>query len=71
MRLRSAGLWASHIGLAIGFAVPRSEGTPVSRFGVPARGWRSEIKLSECQDNQTLIAASAPAVGVAALRRTI
>jgi DNA polymerase-4 len=49
MRLRAAGLWASHIGLAIGFAV--------SRFGVPARGWRSEIKLSECQDNQTLIAA--------------
>ena len=29
----------------------------MSRFGVPARGWRSEIKLSECQDNQTLIAA--------------
>ena len=51
------GLWASNIGLAIGFAVPRSENTPVSRFGVPARGWRSEIKLSECQDNQTLIAA--------------
>ena len=57
MRLRAAGLWASNIGLAIGFAVPRGENTPVSRFGVPARGWRSEIKLSECQDNQTLIAA--------------
>jgi DNA polymerase-4 len=57
MRLRSQGLWASNIGLAIGFAVPRSENTPVSRFGVPARGWRSEIKLHECQDNQTLIAA--------------
>ena len=57
MRLRAAGLWASNIGLAIGFAVPRSENTPVSRFGVPARGWRSEIKLSECQDNQTLITA--------------
>ena len=57
MRLRSGGLWASNIGLAIGFAVPRSENTPVSRFGVPARGWRSEIKLAECQDNQTLIAA--------------
>ncbi len=57
MRLRAAGLWASHIGLAIGFAVPRSENLPVSRFGVPARGWRSETKLSECQDNQTLIAA--------------
>src|SRR5580658_5896056 len=57
MRLRAAGLWASNIGLAIGFAVPRSENMPVSRFGVPARGWRSEIKLAECQDNQTLIAA--------------
>ena len=57
MRLRAADLWASHIGLAIGFAVPRSQNTPVSRFGVPARGWRSELKLSECQDNQTLIAA--------------
>ncbi len=57
MRLRTQGLWASNIGLAIGFAVPRSENTPVSRFGVPARGWRSEIKLNECQDNQTLIAA--------------
>jgi len=56
MRLRAQGLWASNIGLAIGFAVPRSENTPVSRFGVPARGWRSEIKLHECQDNQTLIA---------------
>jgi len=57
MRLRSQGLWASNIGLAIGFAMPRGENTPVSRFGVPARGWRSEIKLHECQDNQTLIAA--------------
>ena len=57
MRLRAQGLWASSIGLAIGFAVPRSQNTPVSRFGVPARGWRSEIKLHECQDNQTLIAA--------------
>jgi DNA polymerase IV len=57
MRLRAADLWASNIGLAIGFAVPRGENMPVSRFGVPARGWRSELKLSECQDNQTLIAA--------------
>jgi len=57
MRLRTQDLWASNIGLAIGFAVPRSQNTPVSRFGVPARGWRSEIKLHECQDNQTLIAA--------------
>jgi len=30
---------------------------PVSRFGVPTRGWKAELRLSECQDNQTLIAA--------------
>ena len=57
MRLRSGGLWASGIGLAVGFAVPRSQNTPVSRFGVPAKGWRGDLRLSECQDNQTLIAA--------------
>jgi len=57
MRLRSNRLWASSIGLAVGFAVPRGQNTPVSRFGVPTRGWHSEVRLSECQDNQTLIAA--------------
>jgi DNA polymerase-4 len=57
MRLRTANLWASGIGLAIGFSVPRGESAPVSRFGVPTRGWHSDLKLSECQDNQTLIAA--------------
>lgn len=57
MRLRAANLWTPSIGLAIGFAVPRGEKTPVSRFGVPTRGWHNEIRLSECQDNGTLIAA--------------
>jgi DNA polymerase-4 len=57
MRLRSGGLWASSIGLGVGFAVPRGEKVPVSRFGVPTRGWHSEIHLSECQDNQILIGA--------------
>jgi DNA polymerase-4 len=57
MRLRAHGLWASSIGLAIGFAVPRGEKTPVSTFGVPTKGWKSELHLSECQDNQTFIAA--------------
>jgi DNA polymerase-4 len=57
MRLRAAGLWASSIGLAVGFAVPRGEKAPVSRFGVPTRGWHGELRLSECQDNPTLIAA--------------
>jgi DNA polymerase-4 len=59
MRLRAGGLWASSIGLAIGFAGPNGERGPVSNFGVPKKGWKSEIKLSECQDNQTLIAALA------------
>ena len=59
MRLRSNSLWASSVGLAVGFSVPRTGGmpTPVSRFGVPAKGWHSELKLTECQDNQILIAA--------------
>jgi DNA polymerase-4 len=57
MRLRSNGLWASTIGMAVGFSAPRGENVPVSTFGVPARGWHGELKLSECQDNQTLIAA--------------
>jgi len=59
MRLRSQGLWASRVGLAVGFSVPRTGGmpTPVSRFGVPSKGWHGEVRVTECQDNQTLIAA--------------
>jgi DNA polymerase-4 len=57
MRLRSHGLWASSIGLAVGYAAPRGETKAISNFGVPTRGWHGELKLSECQDNQTLIAA--------------
>src|ERR1700722_139642 len=57
MRLRKGGLWASSIGLAVGFAGPKGERGPVSNFGVPTKGWKSELKLSECQDNPTLIAA--------------
>ncbi len=57
MRLRAGGLWTSSIGLAIGFAGPKGERGPVSNFGVPKKGWKAELKLSECQDNPTLIAA--------------
>jgi DNA polymerase IV len=57
MRLRAHGLWASSIGLAIGSSVPRGQNAPVSSFGVPTRGWRGELKLHECQDNETLIRA--------------
>ena len=57
MRLRAQGLWASSIGLAIGFAGLHGERGPVSNFGVPTHGWKSELHLNECQDNTTLIAA--------------
>jgi DNA polymerase-4 len=57
MRLRAGGLWAGSIGLVMGYGVPESKGTPAVGFGVPKKGWKAELKLSECQDNQTLIAA--------------
>jgi DNA polymerase-4 len=60
MRLRTNKLWAASVGLAVGFAVPRNpQGmpTPVSSFGVPSKGWHAELKVTECQDNQILIAA--------------
>lgn len=60
MRLRTNGLWAASVGLAVGFAVPRTAAgmpNPVSRFGVPSKGWHAELRVTECQDNQALIAA--------------
>jgi DNA polymerase-4 len=57
MRLRAGGLWAGKIGLVMGYGIPESKGTPAVGFGVPKKGWKAELKLSECQDNQTLIAA--------------
>lgn len=55
LRLRSKGLWAGSIGLAVGFAVPR--GQKASSYGVPTKGWKMEIRLSETQDSQVLVAA--------------
>jgi DNA polymerase-4 len=57
LRLRAKKLWAGSIGLAVGFAVPRGQNRPVSSYGVPTRGWKSEIRLSETQDSQVLVAA--------------
>ncbi|MGH9590661.1 MAG: DNA polymerase thumb domain-containing protein [Terracidiphilus sp.] len=57
MRLREANLWASNVGLVIGFAVPRAGDNSASRFGEPALGWHNTLRLCECQDNSTLIAA--------------
>jgi DNA polymerase-4 len=41
MRLRAAGLWASSIGLAIGFAVPRGEKTPGEPLRRAHAGWKA------------------------------
>ena len=57
MRLRANGLWAGGIGLAVGFAPLPGESNAVTTFGAPKRGWKGEIKLSECQDNAALIGA--------------
>jgi DNA polymerase-4 len=57
LRLRKKGFWTSNLGLSIGFAVPRGQNVPVSRFGTPTRGWKAELNLSECQDNPTLMEA--------------
>ena len=48
-----------HSGKEEGLAeeIEQSSAQPISRFGVPTRGWKAELRLSECQDNQTLIAA--------------
>jgi len=56
MRLRNNDLWVGEIGLVVGI-VPKDRNLPVSSFGAPARGWKGKVRLSECQDNQTLIAA--------------
>ena len=56
MRLRNNDLWAGEIGLVVGIA-PKDRDLAVSSFGAPARGWKGKVRLSECQDNQTLMAA--------------
>lgn len=57
MRLRKNNLWAGGMALAIGFAVPAGQQAPVSRFGTPTRGWKAEMRLTECRDHPTLVAA--------------
>jgi DNA polymerase-4 len=57
LRLRAGGLWTSSIGLSVGFIAPRGEKPPTNRIGAPRRRWKGELRLSECQDDATLIAA--------------
>jgi DNA polymerase-4 len=57
MRMRGDGLWAGRIAVSLAFqGLSPVRGTTV--FG-PSKGetWSSELKLTECQDNPTLIAA--------------
>ena len=59
MRMRKEGLWASRISVSLAFVqdgkMPRS-----STFG-PTRseGWSADLRITECQDNPTLIHALA------------
>ncbi len=57
MRMRDEKLWAGRISLALSFVGNGPVRAP-SAFG-PSRAdsWTSELKLTECQDNPTLIAA--------------
>ncbi len=57
MRMRDDGLWAGRIGVSLAFQGQSPvRGTTV--FG-PSKGetWSAELRITECQDNPTLIAA--------------
>ncbi len=55
MRLRTAGLWTTHLSLQIKYAVPKSIATRQHLSGIPQTAWSRGTSLIECQDNQTLI----------------
>lgn len=57
MRLRTARLWATHIKLAIRYAVPKAAATSQHYSGIPQSAWSQGLSIIECQDNQTLIEA--------------
>ena len=71
MRLRSQGLWASNIGLAIGFAVPRSENTPVSRFGVPGARLAQRNQAERVPGQSDADRRAATHLGVAAIGQAV
>jgi len=57
MRLRTARLWTTHLGLTIKYVAPKSEAQHTHHSGIPQLGWSLGTPLIECQDNQTLIEA--------------
>jgi DNA polymerase-4 len=57
MRMRGEGLWAGKIGVSLSF-VGKSPVRGSTVFGPSkSESWNAELKLTECQDNGTLIAA--------------
>ena len=57
MRMRGEGLWASRIGVSLAF-VGHSPVRGSTVFGPSkSEAWSTELKLTECQDNGTLILA--------------
>jgi DNA polymerase-4 len=57
MRMRGEGLWASKIGVSLSFQ-GKSPVRGSTVFGPSkSESWNAELKLTECQDNGTLIAA--------------
>ncbi len=55
MRLRTARMWTTNLGLYIKYAVPKEATTKQHYSGIPQSGWSRQMSLIECQDNQTLI----------------
>jgi DNA polymerase-4 len=57
MRMRDDGLWAGRIGVSLAF-VGQSPVRGTTVFGPSkSESWSAELKLTECQDNGTLITA--------------
>lgn len=55
MRLRMARLWATHISLTVKYGTPRGKSQYSS--GIHQSVWSEGLRVTECQDNQTLIEA--------------
>jgi DNA polymerase-4 len=55
MRLRKGRLWASHMTLAIRFAVGSAAAKSRHSSGIQQQPWTQSCPLLECQDNQTLV----------------
>jgi DNA polymerase-4 len=57
MRLRTARMWTTNLGLHIGYVVPKQSATKQHHSGISQSSWSRQMALIECQDNQTLVEA--------------